>query len=658
MKNIEYFLNLDYSELRNYLLNAPTDEKKEILSNIEIKKKLICPENRHDFSYLAQEKSKDIIPYLLDGEGIEILKTSEFFTDKMNAILTSCSPYVDTILGFEKFRKLIFDNFDNLGYYLYAINPVGGEYLVIEAQKENLDLVNIISKFPDSTQIELLKKHEFSNDDYWRMVSNSKNEAASILLQEKSVGKSLVDIKLSIIESIAQKSLALPQQILEEKDFVERISTIMDMKTYRFLINDLEKSNDVEKIEIARKKHYDYLLKSFNKESGMLKIYEDLYEMISQMEHISIFSLSEENRRQLENNNMINEAFDIFSEINKLEREKGLDGVVEYLKEKSNAMLSNIIIDYHFEDYYLNVLKDVKQLCNFDMLGGNALSSEKMEIYRKILEIETLSYEEKLQLHEELGRKDYVESFYDDVRSSRDKMYSLMQEAILNKDKISKYKDEEASSKTGVNIYRLEGEPFYALVKSMGVDKSLELYQGDIYSTKDGGCFSIDAFNKLQTYKDPKCDYNLIFDGFNVDQVVHMFPVDSFSGYVRGGQGTDRIIELLPPEEFTGRSRYYNEVIIAQKNIKRPTDMDERLPLPKPFAIYCYDEIGPNDIESAKKLGIGIVVVNTKKYDVKSNDSQISMWNTMSSGNDSLDFKYATNKYEAGKMEEAEARKR
>ena len=126
-----------------------------------------------------------------------------------------------------------------------------------------------------------------------------------------------------------------------------------------------------------------------------------------------------------------------------------------------------------------------------------------------------------------------------------------------------------------------------------------------------------------------------------------MFPVDSFSGYTRGEKATDRVIELLTPKEFTGRSRNYNEVIIAQKNIGKPSDMDDRLPLPKPFAIYCYDEIGPNDIESAKNLGIGIVVVNTKKYNIEKNDSQISMFDTMSSGKYNYDFKYVDNKSQA-----------
>ena len=388
----------------------------------------------------------------------------------------------------------------------------------------------------------------------------------------------------------------------------------------------------------------------------MLKVYESLYEKLASMEEINPFSLMQ-TAREIFKDASDDEIFNLLNQINKVNLESGLNGIKEILKKESNIMLGNMIIDCHFKDYYLNVLKDVKQLCNFDALGGNALSNDKIEIYKKIIEINNLSYEEKLELNTKLGKKNYVEEFYNDVRNSRNKMYSLMREEILNEDKISKYLDKEETDKFGVNIYRLEGEPFFALVKSLSIDKAFELSSGDIHSYKDSGSFSIDASNKLDTFHDPKDNYNLIFNNFNIDQVVHMFPVDSFSGYTRGENATDRVIELLTPKEFTGRSRNYNEVIIAQKNIGKPSDMGDRLPLPKPFAIYCYDEIGPNDIESAKNLGIGIVVVNTKKYNIEKNDSQISMFDTMSSGKYNYDFKYVDNKSQAVLVESQANRK-
>ena len=89
------------------------------------------------------------------------------------------------------------------------------------------------------------------------MISYAYEETASMLLEEKSVGKSLTNIRLPIIEAIASKDIKLPYQIIEEPEFIKRISEITDVKTYRFLVNDLEKSNDVKKLEKAREKYYE-----------------------------------------------------------------------------------------------------------------------------------------------------------------------------------------------------------------------------------------------------------------------------------------------------------------------------------------------------------------------------------------------------------------
>ena len=104
------------------------------------------------------------------------------------------------------------------------------------------------------------------------MISYAYEETASMLLEEKSVGKSLTNIRLPIIETIASKDIKLPYQIIEEPEFIKRISEITDVKTYRFLVNDLEKSNDVEKLEKAREKYYENQINSFNKKSHVCSI--------------------------------------------------------------------------------------------------------------------------------------------------------------------------------------------------------------------------------------------------------------------------------------------------------------------------------------------------------------------------------------------------
>ena len=193
----------------------------------------------------------------------------------------------------------------------------------------------------------------------------------------------------------------------------------------------------------------------------------------------------------------------------------------------------------------------------------------------------------------------------------------LHDNVILKKDNIGNFKNNELSNKYGVNVYTLEGTPFYALVKSVGTLKGEILSEVKLHSRKDGGSFSIDSGYKLNTFNKPNYTYNLAYDGFSSEQVVHAFTEDSYSNYDRNSEDTTpKINKIMMPYEFVTESPYYNELVISQVNEKKTTEMDDKIPMLKPFAIYCYDEICANDIESAKRLGLDIILINTKKYNV------------------------------------------
>lgn len=96
-----------------------------------------------------------------------------------------------------------------------------------------------------------------------------------------------------------------------------------------------------------------------------------------------------------------------------------------------------------------------------------------------------------------------------------------------------------------------------------------------------------------------------------------MYPVDSYSRYVRvaASEATSRVFELYTPMELIERSGDYNEIILAQHNSRRiDDDLNDSIDVPKMLGIYCYDDFSDVDVLSAKNVGIGIVVVKTKKY--------------------------------------------
>ena len=72
-------------------------------------------------------------------------------------------------------------------------------------------------------------------------------------------------------------------------------------------------------------------------------------------------------------------------------------------------------------------------------------------------------------------------------------------------------------------------------------------------------------------------------------------------------------------------------------NSRKHNELEEKLEKPKPFASYCYDKICDTDIESAKALGIGIIVVDTRCYSVDRN-KRLSQYATIQDDREKYSF--------------------
>lgn len=642
MKTIEELLNLSYEELKQYLLKASIEEKRIILSNDNIKKKLICPEKRHDFTYLAQEDDNNIIPLLLDENGIEILVNSDNLFTKLNAILTSGMPYVDKILINKKIQELVLKNIEELQGYLYAINPIGAQKLLQYAIENKKNIIQLISLFPIRSQVYIAENNDFTQEDTLKLILALNKKASQILINKLCNIDIVNNLRISQLFTLSEKNIIFPSSIINNREFIKKISSIKSIKEYRFLIISLEKTNDIDMIEKRREKYYDNIIDSYDKSTEMLLNYSNCYKELinsiilnNKIDYQQISTLLKKNNLTENENEIYAFSLEILSQINDKNKLRDL------FTKKSNIELTNIIIDYHFKDVYVNVLKDMNELCNFEKEGANVLNKESINIYSQILNLDNLSYNEKHTLHQKLKTINIQNKFYDDIRKSKDKMFTLLKEKLVNKETLKVNIDTEITNKLGVEVYVYDNTPFYALVKSLNFPKQMILDKENLFSYKDGASFSIDASTKLNTFINPNESYNLVYENYNIDQVVHMYPVDSFSNYDRKtGIATERVQELLMPESFVNKSKDYNEVIISQQSSKEKTDIDDKIPILKPIAIYCYDKITPEDVLTAKNLKIGIMLIKTEKY--KKAISQISLNDTISFNSKDINFTYMT----------------
>lgn len=595
---------------------------KEIVKDIRFKKKIIDTKDKYNFYDVLRYLKKEDTLSLFDDEGIEILKNTSNLEDKLNALLTIRKEYETDLLKNNKLCQLVSENINKLHTTLRHLEIESTKLLVDYIKENNPNtLEQFLLNISFLSQQEIVKTTNLPIDIIKEIIPYIGGRSITHLLKN-TLGISLNDYHFNEIYSIFSKHVQVPIHYLEG-EFLNKITTMYSIKDYRFLINEFSYNNDSELINKKRKEYYNSELMSYEEDTQMLKRYSLCYKEICNLidnNELDLSKLEEILDKYFNFFGTTNDIAQIKYSINEYMTSKDKDGLKKYLQQESNLQMSNMIIDYHFEDVPYNFFLDIEELIHFQKGEGRTLNDEDLSIYERLLKIDSLSYEEKITLHKSLLQTNWVEKHYDVFREAKDKEVSLIKEKMLNENNVQEFYNEELSFQHGVPVYVLDGQEFYAFIKSLPKEKYLPLTMDDIESTVDGGSYSLDGAKKLNTYRNPKYAYNLIFSDFPSNQIVHMHLVDSFSKYVRTSttNATNRVNELYTPKELVEISSNYNEIILSQKNSLRENDeVNERLGLPKMLGIYCYDEFWDIDVDSAKDLGIGIVLVKTKAYDTK-----------------------------------------
>lgn len=630
-----YLLNIDYQTMIYYLSQLNDDQKNEIINIDEIKNRLINPEKLFDFNFLIDSS---LLPIVLDNKGIDILSKSDKVDNKLSALLLSNNNILEILFKNNNFLNLIYQNFNDVQYCFASLNEKNG-MIFLEKISENNDPLNFIHLFSDKIQIEFLKKnkcHLLPAERYWDLVINLKNGASQMLLNNCPNTKKLYDLSAYKFFDLISKNVVIPGKLLHDPKFLNEITKMYDTYSYRYYMNILINNSDITLIDNIRQKYYDNLINSYDEKLEMISPLKEIYIELSDS---IIYNIDYDLKKHFSKYDIYKTVEYLQTDLQNIVENKDLEKLKEYLINESNLLLSNIIIDYHFKDLYSNVLKDIKEICHFAKSTYNFLTCEKLSSYEQLLYIDNLNYKEKIELHKKLQEKDYVKEFYYDMRNARNLETDMIRDKILNKQKLKPFKNEELSLKEGVNIYTID-QPFYAMVKALNSKKNIPLSKNDIVYNVDGSSYSIDSSLKLKTFNNPTRYYNLLFNDFNKNQVVHVFPTDSYSYYRReyNNNGTNRIYKLLTPYELVTKGNDINEIVLSQKNDMKVSEMDQNILPPTPIAIYCYDSYNENDVISAKNLGIDIVVVDRKKFKKFKSDNQISEHDCFS-----LEYNYLDN---------------
>lgn len=589
------------------------------------KRKIINSSKSEFINFLNNDYNGEIIN-LLDDEGVDYLKEYIDIEGRITYIL-SWSKYANSLFNNQRFLDLFLST-DISNYYatLSMLDERTCNLIVnrcIELNKDMKFISELIGYFNKDYQLKFIDKYDYPNDLIYEMLKRRPNIVGKKILEKYNID--LLSHNISIKNLVdAGKSLAFDEMAkrngdsyvssgveifflssdLLNMDVAQKLWNELNVYEYRFLINDANYCGDPTNLNnYAKTTEEEFILNKEYPES-----YKNIFNMINKLSNLDSSS---------------NEYHDIFrnlirqiqifpneyTNLRELIFNGEFDEVINLITKSLDEKKSDYIIDYHFEENYYNVMYDLRELLEFYYAGNIDIPEDRLYLYQQIVNIDMLSSQEKIELHNELKQYNMMEIFYDDMSFARKQVRKAIKDYSMVKEELVKFKDEELSNEYGVDVYNIEDNPFFAIVKS-NINAEDNLPVGHSYSLVGNGCISV--------FGTPKYSDTYVYDSsdLNPEQIVHVFPRDSFTMYRPFSftdQATNRVEQLMMPDELLYNKRTYNEILILERG-KKETDIDSRIPKLKRIALYCVDQITAKDVETAKIHNIGIMLINSKKY--------------------------------------------
>ena len=590
------------------------------------KKREIINLSKGDFlNFLSNDYSGDIIQ-VFDDEGVGYLKQYDDIEGRIAYIL-SWSKYANKLFYNKSFLDL-FLNTDISSYYatLSVLDSNVCDLIINRCFELNKDvdyISKLISYFSKDYQLKFIDRFDYPNDLIYEMFKRNPELVGKKILEKYNIDLLSHDISIRGVvaagKELAFKDMAKRNEVsytsgdvatfylssdLLNKGVAEHLWNSLNVYEYRLLINDAYYCGDPSILNKYAKVREEEFISS----NDYVEPYKSIIDMITKLYNLDVNS---------------NEYYDIFRKLCKemhifgneyfVLRKFLTDGEYEKAIELINKLLdekkSDYIIDYHFEENYYNIMYDLRELLDFYYAGNISIPEDRLYLYQQIANIDNLSSQEKIELHNMFKNYNMMEVFYDDMAFARKKVREALKDYAMVRDELESYKDEELSQEYGVDVYNIEDNPFFALVKS-GIRADDKLPVGHSYSLVGNGCISIFGnVNDSDTFVYDSSD-------LNPEQVVHIFPRDSYTMYRPFSftdKATTRVEQLIMPDEMLYESKLYNEILILEQG-REHTDIDSRIPKLKRIALYCVDQITAKDVETAKIHDVGIMLINSKKF--------------------------------------------
>lgn len=561
-------MNLNGMDFVNYIVSLNKEEKQKILNSNEIRIRLFNANSHYEFVWLVQSLKDEEILYLLDDNIIDLVLNDSRSLDKMNAILTCGNPYMNEFIKNNKIIDFIIFNFDSLSYYLKGLNTSLADCIynkLLDEKKYNY--LKYISSFNPNVQIELfnldniIKLFKIKDLNYNFIIDLDSNLINKFFRYEK-FKMIFLESNIGFINKLLSKNnIILPIELVNNQILITKYSTIENPIKYLNSINIIEKNNInlAENIKKERKRFLDSKINNI----------EDFNFTKYRSEQNFMYLYEKENNQE------------------------------EFMINFNKKVMFEILITHYFKEIPGNLLINLRTILEYNSkLENSLIPSSRLKIYNTINNVANLDIYDLKKLYYELDNDvDYSKIFYEDFKKSINHSINSYNNEFLKLNKENNLYNKELSNQYGVDIYKLDGEPFLACCHTTSLSDDNQIIWKNNQETIS---LSIIGNKNITSYNMGFGYLTVGFNNLNADKIMHISNVDS---YTSKQYSTNKIQRIYNSNDLQKETVGYNEILYSEKS--------ETL---KPDFIIAYDTIKPIDIRASKEFNIPIVIINSKKY--------------------------------------------
>lgn len=623
-------LSLNNKDLFQYINCCSQKQKDDLLSNLAVKKKLILADDDYPFIWLIQSLNKQELEIFLNDEGINILINSTNISHKLNALMTLDNNVNYDVLSKPKIMQKIIDNRQELSTYLASVNVNFIENLFNYINNNSIDFNIILSckknlyKFFDNTEnIEIIKQKNLINENNLHMVEKS---CLELLLNDIYFQNILLseDYNIHNFDQMILNKIKFPDNILINKKFINKIINNREVSNYRFLFEKLSKNNNislVSEIDLLKSKYYDDLINSYDEYLKMFNKYKTILNSIFKDGKI----INQNEFFDLDINQLL--AYNLGYNINIVYFNRDLTDAEKYEKAKeifidlTNREFKDILIDRYFKEVPYNFLLNLDTLIDFN-LKHNVIENENLKKYMQIKQ--NNNFDKKL--YESFDKnKDYVGEFYDDFKTTKNYSYKLINDSLVDINRIKGQQNTKLSLMYNVPIYEFTGESFYLLIHNTSQSATERCIPENLFHENrknDGISLSLISDKKMDYYNDYMKSIVFGFNDINIEQIVHLYNSDSFSFYkLDSDKASNKVTKLYTQEELINDTAGYNEIVYQEKT-KNTKFLNPKELIPSYLVVF--DEITESEIMVAKEYNIPIIRIDRSKYKSQKGNKSIT----------------------------------